>query len=134
VGLFIPKLAQLLKTDKFRKSFPKAVGYRIPIRYSNYISRRLIGWPPRRFRALGDSEIMSYAAIDILNDVVLGVGSMAACEEFVRVACVEAKNNGQPYSDEDTPSVSDFSDMDKYYQDLVIAHCEENNIGLDGWR
>jgi hypothetical protein len=81
---------------------------------------------------LGDSEIMSYAAIDILNDVVLGVGSMAACEEFVRVACVEAKNNGQPYSDEDTPSVSDFSDMDN--QDLVIAHCEENNIGLDGWR
>jgi hypothetical protein len=52
VGLFIRKLAQLLKTDKFQKSFPKAVDYRIPIRYSNYIIRRLIGWPPRRFRAL----------------------------------------------------------------------------------
>jgi hypothetical protein len=58
---------------------------------------------------------------------------MAACEEFVRVACVEAKNNGQPYSDEDTPSISDFADMDKYYQDLVVAHCEENGIGLDGF-
>lgn len=76
---------------------------------------------------------MSFAAIDILNDVVLGVGSVAACEEFVRVACVEAKNNGQPYSDEDTPSVSDFSDMTKYYQDLVMKHCEEKGIGLDGW-
>jgi hypothetical protein len=62
---------------------------------------------------------MTYAAIDTLNDVVLGVGSMAACEEYVRVACVEARNNGQPYSEEDTPSVSDFADMDKYYQDLL---------------
>jgi hypothetical protein len=76
---------------------------------------------------------MSFAAIDTLNDIVLGVGSMAACEEFVRVACIEAKNNGQPYSDEDTPSVSDFADMTKYYQDLVEAHCEENGICLDGF-
>ena len=30
----------------------------MPIRYSNYISRRLIGWPPRRFRA----TVTSYAA------------------------------------------------------------------------
>jgi hypothetical protein len=76
---------------------------------------------------------MSFVAIDVLNDVVLGVGSMAACEEFVRVACAEAKNNGQPYAEEDTPSVSDFADMTKYYQDLTVAHCEANGIGLDGW-
>ena len=79
VGLFIPKLAQLSKTDKFGKSFPKAVDYRIPIRYSNYINRRLIGWPPRRFRAL-EIEIMmkpnevSIANLEQLTDELAAAG------------------------------------------------------------
>ena len=58
---------------------------------------------------------------------------MAACEEFVRVACVEARNNDEAYADEDTPSITAIEDLNEKYKALVEAHCEEKVIGQDGW-
>ncbi len=72
---------------------------------------------------------MSFAAIDTHNDVVLGVGSIATCKEFVRVACVEAKKNGQS----DTPVVTAIEDLSEKYRAMVGAHCKENGIGMDGY-
>ena len=80
------------------------------------------------------NEQINYAAIDAVNDVVLGVGSMAACEEYVRVACVEARYNGAAYTDEDTPVVTAIDDLDTKYTALVAAHCDAHGIGFDGWQ
>jgi len=64
-------------------------------------------------------ECMKFAAIDALNDVVLGVGTRDECEEYARLSCEKERAAGREY---ENPGVEAVQALSGRYKELVAKY------------